>query len=190
LSEETEVVYRGVRWRRASSHVSWYNQGLGKWVEWGPGTDAPPLPAGWAHPRDGGAGDSPTGQRRGERQNAMATRASMRSPYRIVPIFIALSIVAVAVWQATRPPRHASSGDIAAAQALKGQCLAQIGDRKGSPAYSPVPVPCGQRDAAVRVIAVLVPGRRGSCPRASTVVQMIQPDVVGEPSECVVPVKR
>ena len=190
MSDETEVVHRGVRWRRVAREVSWYNEGLGKWVEWQPEADAPPLPAGWAHPRDSAAGDITTGQRQRQRQNAMATRASMRSPYRIVPILIALLIVAVAVWQATRPPRHAGPSDIAAAQALKGQCLTQTGDKTGAPAYSPVPVPCSQHDATVKVVSVLVPGRPGSCPRGSTVVQVVQPGIVGEPSECVVRVRR
>ncbi len=190
LSDEIEVVHRGVRWRRGAYHLSWYNEGLGQWVDWCPGADAPPLPVGWERPGEGAAAASLSGERPSEGRNAMAARASMRSPYRIVPILVAVSIVAVAVWQATRPPRHAGPSDIAAAQALKGQCLTRTGDRKGPPVYSPLPVACGQHGAAVKVVSVLVPGHPGSCPRGSMVVQVLQPGVLGEPSECVVPVRR
>lgn len=110
----------------------------------------------------------------------------MRSPYRLVPLVIALLIVAVAVWQATRPAAHATRSDVAKAQALKGDCLARSGGTAKAPVYSAVPVSCTASDASVRVVAVLVPGSRSvSCPAGSLVVQVLEPNVVGEPSECV-----
>jgi hypothetical protein len=122
----------------------------------------------------------------------MARRPSMRSPYRLVPLLVMVFIVAIAVWQATRPAAHASKADIAAAEALRGDCLARTGGTAKSPVYSPVPVSCTGGGASVKVVAVLVPGSRpaGSCPRGSLVVQVLEANVVGEPSECVLPLPR
>jgi hypothetical protein len=122
--------------------------------------------------------------------DAMARRPSMRSPYRLAPLLIVLFIVAFAVWQATRPAAHASKADIAAAEALKGDCLAQDGGTAKAPVYSAAPVSCSAGDASVRVVAVLVPGadRPASCPQGSLVVQVLEPNVVGEPTECVLAV--
>jgi hypothetical protein len=113
----------------------------------------------------------------------------MRSPYRLVPILIAAFVVAVAFWQATRPPARARSADIAAAQALKGQCLVRKGGTASAPVLSGTPVSCGSASAAFRVVAVLVPGKPGACPSGSAVVQVLHADIAGEPSECIVPVK-
>jgi hypothetical protein len=196
-----ETVHRGVRWRRASSgRISWFNDGLGRWVTWSPGADAPPLPPGWGEDRDGEtvpAGGGPSSTTKGQTAkaqtaptDAMARRPSMRSPYRLAPLLIVLFIVALAVWQATRPATHASKADIAAAEALKGDCLAQDGGTAKSPVYSANPVSCSAGKASVRVVAVLVPGTDGSvsCPQGSLVVQVLEPNVVGEPSECVLAV--
>ena len=122
--------------------------------------------------------------------DAMARRPSMRSPYRLAPLLIVLFIVAFAVWQATRPAAHASKADIAAAEALKGDCLARDGGTAKSPVYSATPVSCSAGDASVRVVAVLVPGtdRSVPCPQGSLVVQVLEPNVVGEPTECVLAV--
>lgn len=195
--QSEEVAHRGVRWRRsAGGRLNWYNEGLGRWVEWRPGADAPPLPPAWAS--EAKATEAAEGQERGayppspkKRQaNAMAARLPMRSPYRVVPIVIAILIVAVAIWQGTRPPKHAGPQDVAAARALDGQCLVKTGGQASSPRFSPVPVACSQHDADVKVVAVLVPGHSGSCPSGSMVVQVLQPGVIGEPSECVVPARR
>jgi len=117
----------------------------------------------------------------------MSRRPSMRSPYRLAPLVIALLIVAVALWQATRPASHATKTDISAAEALKGQCLARSGGTAKAPRYLPVPVTCSSSAASVKVVAVLVPGsgRSVPCPAGSLVVQVLEPNVVGEPSECV-----
>jgi hypothetical protein len=196
-----ETVHRGVRWRRASSgRISWFNDGLGRWVTWSPGADAPPLPPGWHGDRDGGTVPGGGGSSRPAKAqtakaqtaptDAMARRPSMRSPYRLAPLLIVVFIVALAVWQATRPAARASKADIAAAEALKGHCLAQDGGTAKSPVYSATPVSCSAGKASVRVVAVLVPGSDGSvsCPQGSLVVQVLEPNVVGEPSECVLAV--
>ena len=116
----------------------------------------------------------------------------MRSPYRLVPLLIIVLIVAVAVWQATRPAAHASKADIAAAEALKGECLARDGGTAKAPVYSAAPVSCSAGNASVRVVAVLVPGSQNPipCPKGSLVVQVLEPNVVGEPSECVLAVHK
>jgi hypothetical protein len=196
-----ETVHRGVRWRRASSgRIAWFNDGLGRWVTWSPGADAPPLPPGWRGDRDGetvpgGGGRSraakaQTAKAQTAPTDAMARRPSMRSPYRLAPLLIVLFIVAFAVWQATRPAAHASKADIAAAEALKGDCLARDGGTAKSPVYSAAPVSCSAGDASVRVVAVLAPStdRSVSCPPGSLVVQVLEPNVVGEPTECVLAV--
>jgi len=122
----------------------------------------------------------------------MSTRPPMRSPYRLVPLLVVAFIVAIALWQATRPANSASKADIAAAQTLKGQCLARSGGTARAPNYSPTPVSCTAAAASVKVVAVLVPGpaHTGPCPRGSAVVQVVEPNVRGEPSECVLPVNR
>jgi hypothetical protein len=109
----------------------------------------------------------------------------------LVPIVIAIAIVAVAAYQATRPPARASSADVAAAKALVGDCLARNGGTSASPAYLLAAVSCRSASAAVKVVAVLVPraGKSGTeelgvCPKGSAVAQVLRPGVVGEPFEC------
>ena len=197
-SADGEVVHRGVRWRRSQrGRISWFNDGLGQWVGWSPGSDAPPLPPGWGSRPQGGAveeQDSPREQAGppSPPADAMSARPSMRSPYRLVPLLVVAFIVAIALWQASRPAASASKADIAAAQALKDQCLARSGGTASAPIYSPTPVSCTAQNASVRVVAVLVPGSTDtpSCPRGSTVVQVVEPNVRGEPSECVLPVRK
>ena len=117
----------------------------------------------------------------------------MRSPYRIVPIIVAVLVVAAAVFQATRPVARASASDIAAAKALNGHCLARTGGTESAPRYSNRPVGCGTAGATVRVVAVLVPGADGrvvgSCPKGALAAQVFQP-VAGEPVECLAPATR
>ena len=110
----------------------------------------------------------------------------MKSPYRLVPIVIAIVVVLVAVWQATRPPAHASSADIAAARALKGECLPMSGGTKAAPQFSSTPVSCSKSSAAIKVVAV--EAKASACPAGDGYIQVVQPGVVGEPYECVVTV--
>ena len=185
----SEAVHRGVRWRRSrSGRTLWFNEGLSRWVLWEPGSDAPPLPPGWEP--DEPVVDEPVRAAGPRPMDAMSTRAPMRSPYRLVPLVIAVIIVALALWQATRPPGHATKADIAAAEALKGQCLVKQGGKPSFPLLSPTPVSCSAAKAYAKVVAVIVPGHPGSCPRGSAVVQVLQTGVVGEPSECLLPVRH
>ena len=181
-----EVVYRGVKWRRsASGRIIWRNDGLRRWVAWSPGSDAPPLPEEWAAGRQPGLAAHLPGHLPGD---AMSRRPPMLSPYRLVPIIIALVIVGVAVYQATRPPTRAPAADVAAAKALEGRCLARQGGTGAEPVYSATPVNCAAPDAAVKVVAVTVrgPGKAVPCPRGTTVAQVLKVGVVGEPFECLV----
>lgn len=96
---------------------------------------------------------------------------------------IAVAIVIVAVYQATRPPAHASHQDVRTAEALAGKCLAaEAGE--GTGVYSPAPVSCGSSSAAVKVVAVVLPSKRVSCPKGTLVAQVSRAGVVGEPFEC------
>jgi hypothetical protein len=197
-AEPGEMVYRGVRWRRSASseRISWFNEGLGRWVVWVPKSDAPPLPPEYAACISGaGHADRAVSSARGGASDrrapldAMSGRKPMTSPYRLVPLLIALFVVALALWQATRPPSRATQADIAAAQALRGECLQRHGGTKSAPVYSPVALSCHSAGASVKVVAVLVPGKPGSCPPGSSVVQVLQAGVSGEPSECVLPIR-
>lgn len=124
--------------------------------------------------------------------DAMSRRPPMLSPYRLVPIIVAVLIVGAGVYQATRPPTRASAAEVAAAEALKGRCLARQGGTSGAPVYSTAPVGCGTSAAAVRVVAVRVQGAGRSvvCPRGSTVAQVLKAGVVGEPFECLAGLAR
>ena len=64
-----------------------------------------------------------------------------------------------------------------------------MGGLKSAPVYSPVAISCHSAVASVKVVSVLVPGQPGSCPPGSSVVQVLQPGVRGEPSECILPIK-
>jgi hypothetical protein len=184
-----EVVHRGVRWRRSpSGRTLWFNEGLSRWVLWEPGSDAPPLPPSWEP--DEPVPDEPVATGGAPPTDAMSTRAPMRSPYRLIPLVIAVIIVALAFWDATRPPGHATKADIAAAEALKGQCLVKEGGKPSFPLLSPTPVSCSSAKAFAKVVAVMVPGHPGSCPLGSVVVQVLQTGVVGEPSECLLAVRH
>ncbi|HUB69376.1 MAG TPA: hypothetical protein VL984_03045 [Acidimicrobiales bacterium] len=118
----------------------------------------------------------------------MSRRPSLRSPYRIVPILVALLIVAAAVYQATQPPAKATKQDIAAAEALEGRCLVRNGGSSQLPHFSGTPVSCSSGGAVARVVDVIVPGKPGSCPKSSLLARVLNPGVAGEPVECLVPI--
>jgi hypothetical protein len=204
----SEVVYRGIRWRNPKQGgMYWYNEGLERWVLWSRGQDAPPVPPRWstdARPsggETGGAGhqseasaapcESATGSAAARERpgllrylpsDAMSRRRPMTSPYRLVPVLIALAIVAVAVYQATRPPAHATQQDVARAMALKGRCLAA--EEGGAGAFSARPVSCAGTASAVKVVAVLLPSTHVTCPKGTLLAQVARPGIAGEPFEC------
>ncbi len=125
------------------------------------------------------------GARDQQATDAMSTRAPMRSPYRLVPILIALAILAVAVYEAVKPAARATQADIAAAMALRGKCLARGGGSASAPSYSTTPVACSSSQAVVKVVAVVsADARAGSCPRGTEVAVLVNAGVVGEPFEC------
>jgi len=168
--EVVSVTHRGIRWQRAASgRMRWWNDDLGRWVNFRPGADAPPRPPGWEAP-----------------PKPVLARPKWRSPYRIVPIVVVAVVVVVGLVQALRSNQPVTSA-IKQAAALQGKCLRQTGTVHGSPAYSRAPVPCGVPDAAVKVVAVVAnpAGSPGSgslrpCPPGSALAQLV----------CVAPVKH
>ncbi|HTW09042.1 MAG TPA: hypothetical protein VME46_16150, partial [Acidimicrobiales bacterium] len=182
-----------------------------RWALWSPGSDAPPLPAQWdgvveavaltpaqsgngARPQPEGEANAERYRRRGLWRylstDSMARRPSMKSPYRLFPLVLVALILVVATYQAFRPPPKANKADIAAAEALKGKCLAKSGGTARYPDYSPNPVPCASSTAFALVVAVVLPGKGAECPRDTVVVRVVDVDVSGEPVECLTAVTR
>ena len=183
--------------------VTWLNEGLGQWVTWYPGSDAPPLPPGWEeHAASLPPAPLPAGSLSAPGAAASRTvappgegiaRPPIRSPYRLLPVVLVVGIVAVAIWQGTHPALKATPQDITQAKALEGKCLARAGGTNALPKYSATPVSCTSASAAAKVVAVLVPGAKGGpqgCARGDAAVQVGQPRVQGEPVECVAPVRH
>jgi hypothetical protein len=168
------ATYRGVRWRRDEQGTpAWFNDGLGRWVRWRPGADAPPLPPRWA------TGDLPAPPDR-------PVRARWRSPYRIVPVVFTLVVVGIGVYQATKSTPDPVRSEARAAEALLGRCLAQNGTAGGRPRYAPSPVSCRAPYAAVKVFSVLAGTPGGPpCPPATASVQLGTPGVRYPHIECV-----
>lgn len=200
-----EVEYRGVRWRKSvGGTVTWLNEGLGRWVTWYPGSDAPPLPPGWQLEEDlapaaadvAGAVPGPGAVHSTGALPAAAgpvERKAMRSPFRVAPVVIVVMIVVLAIWQATQSPVKATPQDIATAKSLQGKCLARAGGTASSPKLSATPVSCASPSAAVKVVAVVVPHAKTgprACPAGAGLVQVLNPGIMDEPVECVEPVKR
>lgn len=157
MSETT--TFRGVQWRRdAGGEVSFFDQSSSRWVRWGPGVDAPPLPPRWG-------------------LLGVATRVSRpgwRSLWRLIPVVLVLAAVGAAVAQVLVPSASQSAQEAKAAQALLGRCLPRSGTVGGHPSYSAHAVACGSPAAAARVVQVLptTPGSR-RCPRGA--VGMVLP---------------
>jgi hypothetical protein len=157
----SRATYRGVRWRRdETGTMAWHNDGIGRWVRWYPGADAPPLPPRWQ------AEHAPPVPPR-------LARPAWRSPYRIVPVVLVTLVVVIGVYQATRATSDPVAREAATAQHLVGRCLAQDGTAGGHPKYKPAPVPCALPIAAVEVRSIR-PGVPGSpaCPTGTTPVQI------------------
>lgn len=187
------TIYRGIRWRRdPGGKRSWYNEELERWQTWHPDADAPPLPPGWGlgsaeeakDPASGGSVSKPV-------LGLRISRPRWRSPYRIVPIVLAVFVIAVALFQSLGNSRAGLiRAEKHAAEALLGQCLAQNGTSGGRPAYSTSTVSCGSSAAAVKVVKV-IPGTPGSpnCPSGTTAMQIPYRGVRYPHVECVKPVR-
>jgi hypothetical protein len=176
------TTHRGVRWQRNSyGRLRWYNDDGQRWVLWRPGQDAPPLPPGW------GSGSGPLGTPLRDRR----ARAKWRSPYRLVPVGLAVLILALGVVQAVRERPSPTKAEAAAAEKLLGKCLESNGTFDGKPRYEASPVSCTSPHATVKVISVL-PGTPGApnCPAGATAVRLAYPDVKYLHRECVKPVRH
>jgi hypothetical protein len=158
--------------------MAWFNDGIKRWVRWYPGADAPPLPPRWA------ADAVPSLPPR-------LARARWRSPYRLVPVALAVFVVVVGTYQATKSTSDPVRAEAHAAAALVGKCLTRSGTVGGRPGYKSSPVPCELPVADVKVRSVL-PGTPGSpsCPTGSTAVQLSYPGVRYPHVECVTPVPK
>lgn len=166
----TETTHKGVRWRRDDAgHVSFYDQSGGRWVDWAPGVDAPPLPPKWH------LLGVPT----------RVARPGWRSPWRIVPAVLVVGAIVVAIFQTVLPSSNNAAKEAKTSAALLGKCL-----EKGSHGFSSKPVPCSSPKAAVKV-AQVISSTPGSplCPPGSTGVELVYPGVRYLHIECVVPVK-
>lgn len=154
----SNAVHRGVRWQRDEhGNVSFYDQSTRQWVQWAPGVDAPPMPPRWS------LLGVPT----------RVTRPGWRSRWRLVPLVLVVAAVVVAVLQAVTPSGNNTAKERAAAEALLGKCLAQVGPTTGQPRYSTNAVDCASSKAAVKVVQVIPAAPDGSgCPAATTGIDL------------------
>jgi len=154
--------------------------------------DSPDQPGPGTGPGNG-AGPSPGGRQRPGLlrylpDDAMARRPPMKSPYRVVPIVIVVLVVAIAVYQATRPLATATKRQVAAAMSLEGHCLVRDGGTPEYPDFSPTPVSCSSTKAAAKVVEVVLPGKSAACPPHTVAVRVVGAALQGEPVECLAPV--
>jgi hypothetical protein len=154
--------------------MRWWNEESAAWVPYRPGSDAPPRPPGW--------------QTSPEKPPPL-TRPGWKTPYRIVPIVLAVVIIVAALVQALRSSTP-SADEARQAQALLGKCLARGPADHGVATYRDKPVACTSPQAAVKVVKVVV-SRRGPppCPSGSTALALVA-GVAHPHLECVVPVGR
>jgi hypothetical protein len=154
----TRVTHRGIRWQRDSQgRIRWWNEDRDGWVRWRPGDDAPPRPPGWEQ-REAPAGPPPL------------TRPAWRSPYRLVPLALAVLILVAGLVQALRSGGSggSSSSEAAKAQAYEGRCLPKTGSGP-SAGYSPTTVACSAANAAGKVVAVVTWAQgHTACPARTT----------------------
>lgn len=172
--EAKRVTHRGIHWHQApSGRIRWWNTEDKAWIIWRPGDDAPPRPDGW--------------DARGGPATSRSARPSFRSPYRLVPIVIALIIVVYGVVQATQGSGGQTSAETKAADKLVGRCLVTNGTANGHPRYSATSVVCSDPRASVKVLRVLpgTPGARG-CGAGTTGLSLPYPGVRYPHLECVV----
>lgn len=176
------TTYRGIRWRKdPDGTIGWFNEDAGGWIRWRPGADAPPVPPRW----EADAARVPVPPR--------VRRAPWTSPYRLVPVALALGAIGVGAWQAARSTGPAAAARIAArdAHALVGKCLPETSAQGARVAYGTTPVPCGSSRAAVRVVSTHA--RKGTgpqCPRDQTDFELEYAGTRTVEIECAVPVRH
>ena len=169
MSDPQRTTHKGVHWHRdQDGKVSFYDASSERWVRWGPGVDAPPLPPRWQ------ILGVPT----------RVARPGRGSAWRIVPAVLIVAAVVVAVLQSLLPSGNNTAKEAKASAALLGKCLAKEGNR----GFSANPVPCASAKAAVKVVKVL-PSNPGSplCAPGTTGVELPYAGVRYLHVECVQP---
>ena len=180
-AEAELTTHRGIEWRKdPDGTIGWYNEGVGGWLRWRPGTDAPPLPPCW----EDDAARVPVPPR--------VRRAPWRSPYRLVPVLLVAAAVAYGVWQAGRQGGpDATRIARREAAALVGHCLARTTSSGGSGAYGTTPVGCSSPAAVVRVVSVhqvSASSPRPSCRSGELTLQLAYVGTRTPDVECALPV--
>ncbi len=168
-----KVTHRGIRWQRDSQgRIRWWHEDDQRWVRWRPGDDAPPRPSGW--------------ERRGSSGAPPLTRPAWRSPYRLVPLTLAVLILGVGLYQAFRTGSTTTSpAETRQAEAYLGQCLPKV-SAKPDAGYSSTTVPCSAPTAAGKVVAVVTFAQTKSACPAGTVVAVLTNTAVTHPHfECI-----
>ncbi|MGH9122575.1 MAG: LppU/SCO3897 family protein [Acidimicrobiales bacterium] len=175
MAEEGGVSYRGISWQRTpKGRITWYDDDQRQWRIWRPGGDAPPLPPDWA---PDAAGPPPR-----------VARAGWTSPYRLVPLVLAVVVIILGIVVATSGSGAAKAAETKAAEALLGKCLPQNGTFQGHPRYGDTAVTCSSPAARVKIVQVL-PGTPGSpqCPSDTTRLQLGYAGVQYPHQECAQP---
>ncbi len=170
------ITHRGVRWQRDSQgRIRWWFEDEQRWVRFRPGDDAPPRPAGWDRSRSGGP--------------PPLTRPAWRSPYRLIPVALALIVLGVGLYQALRSSGSAptSAAETTQAEAYNGKCLPKV-SAAADAGYSSTPVACTSSAAAGKVIDVVTWAQgKAACP-PNTVVAILTTTGVSHPHfECIEP---
>lgn len=165
----SRTTHRGVQWERdGSGKISFYDASGGRWVQWAPGVDAPPLPPKWQ------LLGVPT----------RVPRPGWRSPWRIIPAVLIVGAVILAIFQSLAPSPNNTAKEAKASAALLGKCLAKSGSNR----FSTQPVPCNSPKAAIRVVAVVPSDPPTPCPANTKAVLFEMAGVAHPHLECVVPV--
>lgn len=167
----TSVTHRGIRWQRDSKgRLRWWREDENRWVRYHPGDDAPPRPKGW-EPK--GAAAPPL------------TRPRWLSPYRIIPLVLAVAIITYGLIQAFTPSTPTTSAkETRAASAFKGACLTKTSTGQ----YTTTKVACDDPKAAGKVVAVVTWEQgKEACP-AHTTPAILTGGVTHPHFECIEPV--
>lgn len=178
------TTYRGIRWRRtAGEGLAWWDEEDGEWIRWRRGADAPPRPPDWE-----------TGQ------SIYENRPKWRSPYRLVPIVLAVLVIALGAEQAFHGGGHdaakrAAKQEATTAKRLVGRCLARDGTTDGQARYTSNAVACDGPKAAVKVVRAVAPLARGAgagskCPAGTTSMALVSPGATEAYQLCIRPVTK